>query len=134
MIKELDDHAIEYGWVGADSLYGKNYEFRDSSEKLGKKFVVDIPEDHHVYLECPDLYLPEKKSSWGRSVDRYTADSVLVTVQQCALQAEEKEWKLINYQQGTKQSMKAFYLAKTVWMWRLGDTESKKYTLIIKKT
>mgnify|MGYP002072510428 FL=1 len=63
MITELEATGIQYRWVGADSLYGRNYEFREALEALGKKFVVDIQENHPIYMEAPHLYIPKKQTS-----------------------------------------------------------------------
>jgi SRSO17 transposase len=30
LIEELDNNGIEYGWIGADSLYGQGYEFANT--------------------------------------------------------------------------------------------------------
>lgn len=68
MIKELDGEGISYGWIGADALYGRNYEFRDALHKIGKKYVVDIQRDHCIYLERPHIYIPKSKTGRGRKI------------------------------------------------------------------
>jgi SRSO17 transposase len=133
MIEELEAAGIQYRWVGADSLYGRNYEFRNALQALGKKFVVDIQEDHHIYMQPPNLYIPERKTNRGQKPKRYISDSESITVQQYMLQSDNSEWKHIKYRNGTKQPMNAFYLVKTVWVWKPGDEQYTQYTLIIKK-
>jgi hypothetical protein len=37
LIEELDNNGIEYGWIGADSLYGQGYEFANTSGQKRKE-------------------------------------------------------------------------------------------------
>ncbi|KXB08939.1 hypothetical protein AKJ55_00155 [candidate division MSBL1 archaeon SCGC-AAA382M17] len=50
MIDEAEKNDVEFGWVNADSLYGRSSSFR---EKLNKKdiiYMVDIPKDTKLFL------------------------------------------------------------------------------------
>lgn len=60
IIEELDKHGIEYGWIGADSLYGQGYEFANALDKKGKKFVLDIKVNQHIYLTEPEVLVDKR--------------------------------------------------------------------------
>ncbi len=47
IIRELEG-AIDYDWVGGDSIYGNSPELRQSLRGLGKAFVLDVGEELQV--------------------------------------------------------------------------------------
>ena len=134
MIKELDGEGISYGWMGADALYGRNYEFRDALHKIGKKYVVDIQRDHCIYLERPHIYIPKSKTGRGRKNIHYVTDNESITVESYKKSLEEKDWEKIQYRKGTKSPIEAHYHVREVWVWKQGTQDSQRLTLIIKRT
>lgn len=133
MIKELDEEGIEYGWVGADALYGRNFEFREALDSLGKKYVVDIQKDHPIYIDSPNIFIPAKSKNKGRHLTRYQTDTPMTTPEKYVQALEDSNWKWIEFRQGTKGELKALFHFKEVWVWNPGAEKSQNLTLIIKK-
>ncbi len=61
LIKEIYSCGVEYVWIGADLLYGQSYQFAGQIENLGKKFVLDVKKDQHVYTEKPIILTEQKR-------------------------------------------------------------------------
>ena len=133
MISELDQEGINYGWVGADALYGRNFEFREALEKLGKKYVLDIQKDHPIYIDSPNIFVPAKSKKRGRQPSRYQTDTPMTTPDLYVQTLDKSSWKWIEVKQGTKGKMKAQFHFKEIWVWQPGAQTSQKLTLIIKK-
>jgi SRSO17 transposase len=133
MIKELKDEGVEYGWVGADALYGRNFDFRDSIADMGLKYVVDIQKDHPIYLEEPHLYIPQKSRRKTTKTIRYQTDTVMQTPEKYIESLTDHDWKEIKYRQGTKGQMKALFHIREVYIWKPRSESSQKLTLIIRK-
>jgi SRSO17 transposase len=72
MIDELDKQGIEYGWIGADSLYGQGYEFANALDKKGKKFVLDIKVNQHIYLTEPEVLVENRVTKKGKEIIKLT--------------------------------------------------------------
>lgn len=134
MIKELDEEGIGYGWIGADSLYGRNYEFRQALEKMNKRYIVDVPKDQPIHLERPTIYLPQKQSNRGPKISQYVCDNQFVTVEKYMSSLTENDWKNIEYRHGTKAKLGGKYHFKTVWVWNPGEQCAQELTLIIKES
>ena len=58
-----------------DCIYGNSYTLRQYLYKHQKAFVLDIGEELGVYLEKPNLYIPEKKGVQGRTPNNYICAS-----------------------------------------------------------
>jgi SRSO17 transposase len=50
MIKEAKKNDVEFGWVNADSLYGRSSSFRENLDEEDVTYMVDIPKDTKVWL------------------------------------------------------------------------------------
>lgn len=59
MITALIQQAvIPFHWVTADASYGKNLDFLEEIDRLGKWAFIEIPSDTRVWLHTPPLELP----------------------------------------------------------------------------
>jgi len=50
MIKEAKENDVEFGWVNADSLYGRSSSFRENLDEEDVTYMVDIPKDTKLWL------------------------------------------------------------------------------------
>lgn len=77
---EIIQHQLELGasfdCVGADGYYGNDVNLASNCEKAGLLYMPDIHSDQPVYLEKPELYLPERKSPPGRAPKRLKVSTV----------------------------------------------------------
>jgi SRSO17 transposase len=65
-IKEVIDRNLPFEIVGFDTLYGRDSWFRAQVRNAGKVYMAEVPVDTHVYLEKPEMGIPERKSKQGR--------------------------------------------------------------------
>ncbi len=71
---EIIDHQVSNGvsfdFIGADGYYGNDAEFASVIDSLGYLYMLDIHSDQPIYLERPELIVPERKSTRGAVPDR----------------------------------------------------------------
>lgn len=131
IIKELEG-AIEYDWVGGDSVYGNSPELRKALRGLGKAYVMDVGEELQVCVEKPQPYVP-KGSGRGRTRSRLVIDEERIRLKKLIGQIEEREWKTIEYREGTKGKLVREAVMKKVWIWKKGTEEIEEAELLISR-
>ncbi|MFN8888747.1 MAG: hypothetical protein ACK5WF_14900, partial [Cyclobacteriaceae bacterium] len=65
-----------------DSFYGRDQDFLYQLHKQQITFVGDVPKDATVYLKRPTLYIPQKKTTRGKSFTRYQVKGKATQVEQ----------------------------------------------------
>jgi SRSO17 transposase len=90
-------HQLELGtdfdFVGADGYYGNDINFGSKINDLGLVYMLDIQSDQPIYLEKPELILPQRKSSRGREPTRLKATVQSVKVSDYCKGLETCHWK-----------------------------------------
>ncbi len=131
LIKELDAEGIKYGWIGADALYGASTELRDQLDILGKSYVLDIHNDQHVFLENPEIYIPENKNNRGRKHSKFRFLQKSIEVRKYREILSEKDYKSVEIRKGTKGIIKTNLHLQRIWTWNKKEAEAVEKTLII---
>ncbi len=67
MILDAKKRNIPFGWVGMDSFYGEQPWLLNELDKEGIKYIADIPCDTRVWLDKPDVGIPQKNGIHGRN-------------------------------------------------------------------
>jgi SRSO17 transposase len=130
MIKEVDSCGVQYGWIGADSLYGQSYQFAEEIEKLGKKFVLDIKKNQHVYTEQPVIKAEQKGKKTSYKIINNVAS---VTVEKIYNNIDYKSFTYVAWRRGTKGWLKAMFRVIKVWVWDQESENARERLLIIRK-
>ena len=81
IVNHARENGIDYGWIGADSLYGRDKSFQQTLHDPGEIFVLDVPQDFTVYLQDPKPSIPEA-SKTGRTPTRYKTQEQCIEVRQ----------------------------------------------------
>jgi len=131
IIKELEG-AIEYDWVGGDSIYGNSPELRQSLRGLGKAYVMDVGEELQVCLEKPQPYVP-KSSGRGRTRSRLVIEEEKISLKKLVGEIEVSEWQTIKYREGTKGKLVREAVMKKVWIWKKGTAEIEETKVLISR-
>ena len=131
IIKELEG-AIEYAWVGGESIYGNSPELRKSLRGLGKAYVLDVGEELAVCVEKPHPYLP-KKSGRGRNRSRLVIAEEKISLKKLIETIAGSEWQTIEYRQGTKGRLVREAVLKKVWIWKKGTAEIEETEVLISR-
>ena len=84
--REIIDHQISNGisfdFIGADGYYGNDAEFARAIDSLGYLYMLDVHSDQPIYLERPELIVPQRKSTRGAAPKRLQATTESIAFRQ----------------------------------------------------
>lgn len=133
MIKEIDSNGIEYGWIGADSLYGQGCAFANELERMGKKFVLDVKANQHIYLEEPQIITEKKAGRSKNEIKKIANGAASQKVESYLKSIGNKDFTLVGWRKGAKGWLKALFHIANVWVWDGKSSQASQRTLIIRK-
>lgn len=133
MLKELIEDGLQFGWITADGLYGQSYEFCKAIDEQKKDFVVDVHKDQHVYIEQPEIYMPQRKGSSGRKPTKRVANTQSIRVDAYLKTLASSDFTGVKIRKGTKGWLKNKAHKKRVWVWDHQENQARERTLIITK-
>jgi len=133
IIKHQQAHGIEFDYVGADGLYGNDFAFAQALDDLHLTFMLDIHRDQQIYLEKPELYLPQRKLSRGRAPKRLKATVDSVKVQDYIKELPSSQWKKIAIRDSAKGKIKGLFHFKQVHVWDRKTNRIEPRLLVVSK-
>ena len=134
MIDEDIERGVEFDWIGGDGLYGHNYQLTKGLDERGKLYVLDVHKDELVFLEKPNIFLPEKKEGRGRKPKKLKATGRQFRLDQYTSSLQETDWEKVKVRKTAKGWLKLKVHVVDVWVWDRQEEQSRKRTLVITKT
>ena len=136
MLKEHIENGVHFDYVNGDGLYGNGYIFSKGVEALGKKYVLDVHSNQQVYLEKPEISIPEsQEGKRGRKPTRPKSNIDGTTVAEYEKTLRKANFKEVKIRPTTKGWLTALVHVVKVWVWDEagGDLEAIEQTLVIRK-
>lgn len=123
LIEQLPE-AVEYDWIGGDTIYGNSPSLRERLSGAGKAFVLDVGERLKVYLTDPQPGVPLRAAGGGRGRKpvRLVSNQSAVELRQLITEIEPENWQAIEYRVGTKERLVREAVMLAVFIWS-GETE-----------
>jgi SRSO17 transposase len=149
-IKKAVEDEVARGAVVADAGYGVDGRFRAGITELGLEYAVGVQSSLTVWAPGTEPLPPSPRKQTGRppSLLRRDKDHQPVSAKQLASDVPAKEWKTVNWRQGTEQKLRSRFAAVRVrpahrdywqsaphaeeWLlveWPKGEAEPAKYWL-----
>lgn len=125
--------GVEFGWVGADSFYGKDPFFLRFLDEMHETFMVDVPKSQRIYLNDPDPVIPESKSGKGRKPTKLKAQTGFIRVDQWATQQPDEAWQRMYVRNTTKGKLLVDVLHKQIWLWDGKESKANCWHLVIRR-
>lgn len=134
IVKHQLDMGISFDYVGADGLYGNDIAFTRSVDEMGLVYMLDIHSDQKIYLEKPELYVPERKSNRGRAPKKLKASTPAINANDYVKKLTPGEWKKLNIRDSAKGKLKGLFHFSTVYIWdKATDTVEKRLLVVSKR-
>lgn len=133
IIKHQMSMGITFDYVGADGLYGNDAAFAREIDNMGLVYLLDIHSDQQIYLEKPDLYLPERKTAKGPSPKKLKASTEHTTVCRYLNSLKTNDWKAINIRHSAKGLLKGLFHFKTVYIWDKNTNSVENKLLVVSR-
>jgi len=136
MLEEHMANGVHFDFVNGDGLYGNGFTFSKGVEALGKKYVLDIHSNQQIFLERPNIRVPETpKGKRGPKPKLPKPDIQGLSVAEYKQGLRNPDYKEVKIRPTTKGWLKAYIHVKKVWVWdeSAGDLEAIEQTLVIRK-
>lgn len=134
IVRHQKEQGIAFDFVTADGYYGNDASFAREIENLGSVYMLDIHSDQEIYIEKPELILPEKKSVRGRNPKRLIASLPGIKVNTYLSTLEASNWQTLDVRNTTKGVLRGEYHFAKVWIWDKSTEEPERRLLVIRKT
>lgn len=136
--REMILHQLElrtaFDFVGADGYYGNDINFGTFINDLGLIYMLDIHSDQPIYLEKPELILPERKSKRGREPKRLQATTPSIKVSEYCKALKSDHWIKINVRNTAKGTLTGLYHFAKTFVWNKESNQIEHRLLVIRKT
>jgi SRSO17 transposase len=134
IVSHQKEQRIVFDFVTADGYYGNDASFARAIENLGSVYMLDIHSDAEIYLERPDLVLPEKKGLKGPKPKRLRASLSGIKVNAYLTTLKAEDWQTLNIRNTTKGVLRGEYHFVKVYIWDKGTDQTEHRLLVIRKT
>jgi SRSO17 transposase len=110
---------VTLDWITADEAYGQNGGFLDEVERLGLRYVVEVPVNTTVWTEDPAACVPPYGGR-GRIPTKPDRESVS-SVAAVASSLGPESWRVLNLGRGAKGPLAFEFASIRVWAVRHGE-------------
>jgi SRSO17 transposase len=119
MIVQAKQRGVAFEAALCDDLYGRSSQFRRDLDKEGVKYMVDIPCNLRVYLEKPQIGVPQAKPK--QKGPKPQAKKVINGVRSYSVEqvgkAADTTWQLLRIRNNEHGVLEDRFAARLVWVW-----------------
>ena len=133
IVRHQVELGVSFDYVGGDGLYGNNIAFARSIEDMSLVFMLDIHSTQQVYLEKPELHIPERKSNRGRPPKNLRASVPAISAREYIKTLTVKDWSKITIRDSAKGKLKGHYHFKKVYIWDKSINVVEERLLVVSK-
>lgn len=134
ILRRQKENGLEFDFVTADGYYGNDADFARVIEEMGYLFMLDIHSDQEIFLEKPELLLPEKKSTRGRNPKRLKSDRNGIKVNEYIKSLGADNWQTLKVRNTTKGVLTGKYHFVKVFIWNKFADQIEPRMLMIRRT
>ena len=126
--------GISFDFISADGYYGNDADFARAIESLGYLYMLDIHSDQTIYLDQPELYIPERKGTKGPMPKRLKATTDGISVCNYLKTLDRQQWQKLSVRNTTKGVLTGEYHFARVYIWDKATDQTEQRLLVIRKT
>lgn len=134
IVRHALKNTLRFGWVGADSGYGKGPGFCKALEEMGQKFVVDVHSDFRIYLEDPAPYIPRKTTKRGPKFKRYRSDAKSLEVREIVRNQSFDELPVLKLRRTSRGWLRVRAFCQPVFVWDGKSDRAEKWLLVASRS
>ena len=133
IIRHQVSNGISFDFISADGYYGNDASFAREIDNQGYVYMLDIHSDTEIYLEKPELIIPEKKSNRGPNPKKLKSTITPIKVNDYLSTLKGKDWQELKVRNTAKGVLKADYHFVRAWIWDKRTHEPERRLLMIRK-
>jgi len=134
IIRHQIARGISFDFISADGYYGNDTGFARTIESLGYVYMLDIHSDQTIYLERPELLIPERKGAKGAKPKRLKATTEAISVSEYLQTLESSQWQKLKVRNTTKGALTGEYHFTRVFIWDKVMNQVEPRMLVIRRT
>jgi SRSO17 transposase len=100
---------------------------------MGLVYMLDIHFDQQIFLEKPELYLPERKTAKGPSPKKLRTSTIHTTACKYIGSLEPSHWKAIDIRHSAKGVLKGLFHFREVYIWDKNTNTVENRLLVVSK-
>jgi len=107
MILHAKERNIPFGWIGMDSFYGEQPWLLNELDKKGLRYIADIPCDSRVWLNKPDVGIPQKNGVRGRNptIEKVISSDDPLRVDKLVNDLDSSQWHRVYLRDSERKEM-----------------------------
>jgi SRSO17 transposase len=107
MILDAKRRNIPFGWVGMDCFYGEQPWLLNELDMEGIRYIADIPCDTRVWLNKPDVGIPQKNGIRGRNptIEKVIGNDSPLRVDNLANELDLSQWHRVYLRDSERKEM-----------------------------
>lgn len=125
--------AIDFDWVVADGFYGRDLSLGNYIDQAGKNFLLEVSKNRKIYLEQPQLQLPEKTSKKGRPFTRKQPDRPSISISDYCKKLTDKDFQKTRIRNSLKGNLISYVHTRTVYVYNENSQQMVQLRLLIRK-
>lgn len=133
IIDQQIENGICFDFIGADGYYGNDVNFASQIEDRGYLYMLDVHSDQKIYIEEPELIIPERKGNRGRKPTRLTTDIESIRLDAYIQSLQKNDWQTIKVRNTTKGKLIGQYHISRVFVWNTDKRCIESRNLVIRK-
>ncbi len=134
MIDQDVKAGVQFDWIGGDGLYGHNTQLTSGLDARNLFYVLDVHKDERIFLEEPQIVLPQKTEGRGRPAKNLKAIGEPIRLDKYKESLKSKDWEKEKIRKTAKGWKKMFVHKAEVWVWNGKEDKARRRTLVITKT
>jgi SRSO17 transposase len=134
IIRHQIARGISFDFISADGYYGNDAGFAQSIESLGYLYMLDIHSDKTIYLERPELLIPEPKSLKGAKPKRLKATTEDISASEYLRTLDSSQWQKLKMRNTAKDVLTCEYHFARVFIWNKVMNQVEPRMLVIRRT
>ncbi len=134
IINHQKRQGIKFDFIAADGYYGNDASFAREIENMGSVYMLDVHSDTEIYLEKPELFVPEKKGIRGSRPKKLKASITSIRVDAYLSTLTPGDWQKLKVRNTTKGILNGDYHFARVYIWDKNTDQPERRLLVIRRT
>lgn len=126
--------GISFDFISADGYYGNDAGLARWIDGMGLVYMLDVHANQSVFLERPQLEVPNRKSPKGRHPKKLKPDKESTTVAKYAETLNPDQWETLTVRNTAKGKLKADYHVAKVYIWDKSESMIEPRLLQIRRS
>lgn len=125
--------GVRFRWVIADGGYGKDPQFLRALEEQGERFMVDVHQDQHIYLDDPKPHVPPPTHNRGGKRSRLHAQVQPVRAERWLAAQPDSAWQRVTLRDSSKGKLQVEVVHRRVWLWDGSEPQAREWHLLVRR-